>query len=282
MMVKTRLEMPARVAISASESPDITAFGLSKGHMWDALEDLILQVLAANMDFVYGGDLRREGFTRLLFELATRYTPSDEIGKRIRVTNHLAWPVHLGMEVEQIESLAAELEGVAQLVLIGADARPMTPQARRRVPTRTPDTREWIEGLTAMRHFQVSHTEARVALGGQVTEYKGRMPGVAEEALVSLRAHKPLYLVGGFGGATRAVAETLGLAECWDGSRVDWCGHAEFQGWTGDDLRNGLSRDENVTLATTSFVRQAVVLVLRGLYRLSAARNGNKRGTSNA
>lgn len=282
MKPQSRPAEPVTVAISASESPDINAFGLSGGHLRDAVADLVLQVLAAGMDISYGGDLRQYGLTRLLFELVPRYTSSERLGKRTRVTNHLPWPVHIGIPTEQIERTAAEIRGTAELVLVGKDGKPMTLEARRRMPTRTPSADGWVTGLTAMRHFQCSCTDARVVLGGQVTGYKGRMPGVAEEALFSLHGRQPLFLVGGFGGAARDVAETLDLAKPWAGSRANWPGQSDFQGWTGDDLNNRLSREENELLATTPFVRQAIVLVLRGLFRLKAERIANTGGTNHA
>ena len=59
-------------------------------------------------------------------------------------------------------------------------------------------------------------TDARVVLGGAAvprlvdpTGYGGRYPGVVEEAWRTLEAGKPLYVVGGFGGAAGLVAEIL-------------------------------------------------------------------------
>ncbi len=283
MTSDTRHGMRVRVAISASESPDITAFGLSEGHLRDAMAGLALQVLAADMDIVYGGDLRKHGLTELLFELVTRYTPPEDVGRRTRVTNHLAWPVHIAMSIKQIECLVAELRGMAKLVLIGNDGVPMTLQTRRGLSTRESSTKEWIAGLTAMRRHQRSCTDARIVLGGRVAGYQGRMPGVAEEALLSIRARQPLFLVGGFGGSTRDVAETLELAKPWSGSRRNWSGQGEFERWIGNGLNNGLSRKENETLATTPFIEQAIVLILRGLYRLKANRTtGEAEDTAHA
>ena len=39
--------------------------------------------------------------------------------------------------------------------------------------------------------------------------YSGRIPGVVEEALVSLEAGQPLYVIGAFGGAARLVVDLL-------------------------------------------------------------------------
>ena len=41
-----------------------------------------------------------------------------------------------------------------------------------------------------------------------------------------------------------------------------------LENWTGGDLNNGLSDEENQALASTPFIGQAVMLVLRGVNRL--------------
>lgn len=262
------IQQPITVAISTSDSPDMAALGLGEGHLKEATAELALQLLAADANLAYGGDLRVAGFTRLLFQLVLRYTPTADLRSTVRVTNHLAWPVHIRMPVDQIKALATELRGAAEIVLLGCDGTPLSLDARGRLPTRAPSDNEWLSGLTAMREFQRFSTDARVLLGGQVANYKGRMPGVAEEALLSLRAGQPLYLIGGFGGCARDVAETIGLVEPWSGSRNGWTGRRDFERWTGGDLNNGLSSKENQALASTPYIGQAVILVLRGIHRL--------------
>ena len=259
---------PIAIAISTSDSPDMAALGLSEGHLNEAAAELALQLLASGAKLAYGGDLRAHGFTRLLFQLVLRYTSTSDLKDAVRVTNHLAWPVHIRMPVDQIEQLAAELRGAAELVLLGCDGTRVAMDARRKLATREPTEDEWRSGLTAMREFQRSRTDARVLLGGQVADFKGNMPGVAEEALVSLRAGQPVFLIGGFGGCAREIAETLGLVEPWDGSRNGWPGRRRLEKWTGRDLNNGLSSEENEALASTPFIGQAVMLVLRGVNRL--------------
>ena len=232
------------------------------------MAELALQLLAAGANLAYGSDLRVHGFTKLLFRLVTRYTLTADLKSTIRVTNHLAWPVHIRIPVDRIETLAADLRGTARLVLLGSDGTCLTMDARRRLPTREPTGQEWRQGLAAMREFQRSYTDARVLLGGRVADYKSRLPGVAEEALLSLQARQPLFLIGGFGGCTRDVAETLDLAEPSADSRNGWPGRRAFEEWTPPDLNNGLSLEENQALATTPFIGQAVMLVLRGIHRL--------------
>ncbi len=132
------------------------ALGLGEAHLKETTAALALQVLAAGMDLAYGGDLRRGGFTELLFELVLRYTPPNEAGERVRVWNHLAWPVHIRESAVNLESLARELDGVAELVFVGLDGEPMTRDARRRARSRQPSSSEWRAGLTAMRRLQAA------------------------------------------------------------------------------------------------------------------------------
>ena len=87
-----------------------------------------------------------------------------------------------------------------ELVLRSRDGPPLKMDARRGLTTCEPSDDEWSSGLTAMRQFRRSSTDAPVLLGGQVTNYKGRLSGVAEEALVSLGAGQPVFVMGGFGG----------------------------------------------------------------------------------
>lgn len=263
------------VAISISESPDLSVFGLSDAHLRDAMDRLPLHLLSSGARLAYGGDLRKDGFTEWLFELVSRYrreTSETQIG----VTNYLAWPVHISMATDELKAISDSLIGTGDLVCLTQKGRRLDPTTWHKRALHQPSETEWATGLTAMRRVMREATQARVVLGGRVAGYKGIMPGIAEEALLSLQKRQPLFLLGGFGGCTRDVAETLGLVEPWAGSRPDWPGRQKFAAFSSDAglrdastcLSNGLSEDENATLARTPHIDQATILVMRGLHRL--------------
>ena len=262
-------QTPRIVAISMSESPDMAVLGFSEGHLREAVAEFAIYLLASGANLAYGGDLRSGGFTELLFELVMRYRRDEDTDAR--VIDYLAWPVHVRMKATDLDALAAELQGFAQLALIGQDGRWMSMEERHTLPSREPDDREWGTGLTTMRRTMRGETDARIVLGGRVEGYKGAMPGIAEETLLSLEAGQPLFLIGGFGGCTRDIAETVGLVDTWTGSRSGWPGRQHFKRYTQNDLHNGLSSEENQVLARTPHLDQAVTLVMQGLRRL---RNG--------
>ena len=259
--VRTRLV----VSISISESPDMPVLGMSDQHLQDAMYEVATHLLANGADLAYGGDLRPGGFTELLFELLYRYR--DGAGGGCNVTNYLAWPVHIRMAADDINRTVSGLKNI-RLRFIGRDGGDISVRKRQRMTSRQPNKRELSEGLTAMRKMMCSETDARVALGGRVRGYSGRMPGVAEEVLLSLESRRPVFLLGGFGGCARDIAETLGLANRWAGSRPSWPGRDELERYGAEDLRNGLSIEENRALAGSPHLGQAVPLILRGIHRL--------------
>jgi hypothetical protein len=68
------------VAISISESADMSALGLSQEHLLDAMAEIARHLLALGARLVYGGDLRAQGFTELLFELVARHRRDADEG----------------------------------------------------------------------------------------------------------------------------------------------------------------------------------------------------------
>ncbi len=259
------------VGVSVSESPDLGPLGLSDGHLRDAMAEIALQVLASGRSLAYGGDLRHRGFTELLAELVGRYRDHPQHGGTIVVTDYLAWPVHIGMTPDQIARFSDEHRRGARLVFLALDGERLAREQRLMLCAHEPNEEEWTAGLTAMRTAMRRDIQARIVLGGRVEDYRGAIPGIAEEAHLSIEAGQPLFLVGGFGGCTRDIAEAIGLAERWVGSRGAWRGRERFDGrYSWEHLNNGLTEDENRVLARTPHIQEAVGLISRGLRRVLA------------
>ena len=269
----TRPGSVLRVGISISESPDMDALGMSHGHLRDAVARYALNILSMGMSLIYGGDLRKvNGFTTFLFEMLTRYGNHPHHQGPVSVTSFLAWPVHIGMHAADLEEFSKEHADAASIELLNRDGSRLDWQKRLEMESREPDENEWAEGLTSMRRTMCDATIARVVIGGRVEGYRGRMPGIAEEVRLSLEAGQPVYLIGGFGGCTRDIAETMGLVERWSGSRDDWPERKCFESFRSEDLGNGLSHAENDLLARTPHVEQAIMQVRSGLRKVLKSR----------
>lgn len=257
------------VAISISKSPDMEVLGLGQEHLDDALAEVIRYLLVTGARVIYGGDLRQGNFTNILFELVARYQSDASTGDgRAAVRNFFAWPVHISFSAEQVRQLSEDVEGMAELVYLTADGTVMPADERQQLAPRPAAEEEWSAGLTAMRRLVTTLSHARIVIGGQVEGFKGSMPGVAEEALLSLQAGQPLFLLGGFGGCAYDIACDLGLIPSSIGRHTPWPSRAAFKNFSAENLNNGLNAEENTLLAATAHVDQAMALILRGLLRL--------------
>ena len=258
------------IAIAISDSSDMAALGLAPEHLRDAMAEVARHLLAMGARLVYGGDLRANGFTELLFELVARYRRDANLGDvRPAVVNYLAWPIVASKPAAELQRLAKELTGLAELHCLDRQGSEVELDGLNDAVRPQITDADWADALTAMRDVLTHASDARVVLGGRVEGYKGRMPGIAEEASTALQAGQPLFLLGGFGGCARDIAALLGLA-VQNPAPATWVGQDAFQPFDGSALRNGLTAEENAVLARTVHVDQAVALVLRGLLRLTA------------
>lgn len=276
--MKTRFPFSElNAAISISNSPDLHALGLSRLHLEDAMTEIARHLLALGARLSYGGDLRPFGFTEQLIELVIRHqSNSEEFAPTARVTNYLAWPVHAFSErsvwgddwirrSRPIDIVCLTLDG--KRTEFGGKRKDHN--SRKEVPNPRASPTDWREGLTSMRRTMLSESDVRIVLGGQVEGYRGVMPGIAEEALLSLKSQQPLFLLGGFGGCARDIAESLGLIDPWGSQTRNWDGRSSFAQFGEAGLMNGLSIEENKILSRTPHIDQAIPLILKGMMRVT-------------
>jgi hypothetical protein len=258
--------------------------GFGPAHLRDAASEFARFLLAAGATLAYGGDLRQGGFTEVLFELLTAYRAIS--GEAVdAIQSYLSWPIYLDLDATQRARLknTARFQPIEPPASLGVD--PAT-----KVPPTTPENRvAWARSLTAMRERMNAEIHARLLLGGQARGL-GKYPGLAEEALLALRARKPVYLIGAFGGCAEAVIEALRgskptaltldyqVAENLSGAAIELYNSqlppggepidytaltAEFEEFGIAGLNNGLGAAENERLLTTMNLPEMIALVLQ-------------------
>ena len=257
----------ATIAISISDSPDLAVLGMSDRHLKRAMEMVATYLLSFGFRLAYGGDLRQGGFTEQLFELVSRYDRSAQSRGQPGVTDYLPWSACVSLSHDDYLDLSGRLGSSAEIKCLASDGAVLEQFDFPELPLR--DRQVIASSLTAMRRTMLEETSARVVLGGRIEGYQGSMPGIAEEALLTLQAGRPLYILGGFGGCSRDIAESLDLVKpLYDPPRSSWDGYQEFATYDAETLNNGLDYEENCMLARTPHIHQAVTLVLRGLDRI--------------
>ena len=154
----------------------------------------------------------------------------------------------------------------------------------------------WARALTKMREDLEEQAHAHIILGGPETTYSGALPGLLEEALLSLKLAKPTYLIGAFGGAAQGIIESLrepntrrfadlpaklppltqefmtAYNEKHPDTQLDFDAIQQFLGSYGLarlSRNNGLDLEENERLFKTSHLMEMIYLVLTGLTRVT-------------
>jgi len=256
------------IAVSISESDDMGSLGLSKDHLIDAWTETGRHLLALGCSLHYGGDLRVDGFTKILHEVVARHRSNTQISEGILpVTNYLAWPVHCSMPSGRVSELLGELDEISVVKFLGQDGSEIRSRVDMQSFKEPISDQVWVDSLSNMRRRILGACFSQVVLGGKIAGYKGRMPGVAEEFCVAVESGCPVFVLGGFGGGARDICILLGLIDCRSQSAPSWEGSKFIQSLSVDCLNNGLSVEENFILATTPHIDQAIVLVLSGLKR---------------
>lgn len=276
------------VAISISESPDSSTLGIGKAMFEDLSVELARHLLISGAHLVYGGDLRPGGFTELFKDLSYQYGIYEK-DKSLKnyFTSYLAWPIYIGMTpVVQAEYKSCRVN--CQKAEI-PDTIPVGLRDLMVPPTTVENLYCWAESLKSMRQEMESHIDARIILGGRVTGFKGYMPGLYEEAINAAKANHPLYLLGGFGGASARLIQLIKGETSSDKLFEECCSHhlyQEFLSYLDKEkaemnfkvldvfsnnmsvLKNGLSKEENEQLFVTTNVTEIIALVLKGLHTL--------------
>jgi hypothetical protein len=202
------------VGLSISESETWNSLGLIADHQDDLAIDVARQLILLGARLLWAGDLRPKGLGVRLEALVRAYhqaarAPQDHIA------SIPAWPNHQHLSDKDLQPLRA----VADVIRLG---RPHADQSQPDPPA--------LDAIcySLMRRELARLSDARIILGGRLVGHRGRYPGIAEEAFETVRVGAPLYIVGGFGGAARAVYDAIAatgpevsLKTIWDERRKD-------------------------------------------------------------
>jgi len=221
------------VGISVSDAPDRARLGFPQREIDRAVLSLCTALVREGADIAYGGNLEPDGYTFKIFrhlasafagarEAPFRHFIPDPIARRARYEDLLS-TLNNGRGTVRTEIARGTEFFVAVprhgAIRMGADT----------VVRDDADLLAWFgevpavepgAAYSAARQEIAARVDACVVLGGKMgvlsqpnDTYFGAMPGVAEEAILSLEACKPLIALGAFGGAARDIAIALGLID---------------------------------------------------------------------
>lgn len=285
---KNALLFGRKIAISVSSSEDLEILGLSENHLKDISIEIARYLIVNGATLLYGGDLRRDGYTEIFSELSYQYKFLND--KKPRFINYFPFPN------------ARKLSSNDKAELIKKQVEPLILKPPDHLgnpdPTRDYNPRNIIEDrylfaecYTHMRHQMVKDSDARIVLGGIHKNFTGYYPGILEETLYSLQANQPLFLIGGFGGVAKSIIELISGKEVFQISNefqydtdflkqfrdyasprskveMDYKIIVEFFNNCSIDKvskQNGLTIEENRILFESSNIHELVFLIIKGL-----------------
>lgn len=195
-----------RIAISVSESEELEYLGLSDHHLKDISIEIARYLIVNGATMIYGGDLREKGFTELFQELSYQYKYLDD--KKNRFVNYFAFPTARKLTDND---KATFLQKQVDLKIIEAPKHlgNLDPQKLYDPSKNIEDKFLFAECFSGMRVKMAHESDARIVLGGRQKGFTGYFPGIIEETFYSLQAGKPIYILGGFGGASKTIIDVL-------------------------------------------------------------------------
>ncbi len=280
-----------KIAISISINEDIDKLGFSLQHLNDISVEIARYIVANGGTALYGGDLRLGGFTDLFSELSNQYKISND--RTFRFENYFPFPnsklINTSIKVEfkakQINPIILPIPENLGEIDIKKDYKPFDNIQDRYI---------YCECFKDMRIKMAQDCSARIIIGGKISGYLGYMPGIIEEALYTLLNDKPLYLIGGFGGATLKLINLLMGADTKEISNEYQYNTAflkEFKEYINDKYpfsdyevikeklsnfnietissKNKLSVEENEILFTSKNIHEILYLIMKGLTKIN-------------
>ena len=201
-----------------------------------------------DMRVIFGHDWREDGVMRAVADFAGTVATRTAPGETPTATPRMLNVVPVSRVALSNAAIEAQLDsgGVLEVTPFSELAESVAHRAGIRHPGADADPtqlREWE--LTALRHWltELLAPGCRICLGGRLHGFQGQEPGVKQEARLALAYHKPLYLMGGFGGAAKAFAAEADYRHAW----------------------NGLYDDDKSTLFMTTDIEQALRLISQGI-----------------
>ena len=193
------------IAISVSNSENLNEFGLDEQHLNDISIELARYIITNDGTALYGGDLRENGFTKYFEELSSQYTRNDE--DRLAFINYFAHPFLNKIDKKferEFKSKRIGLEKISCPKNISFDYN-IDYQPNKDVN----DRYIYAECFRVLREKMTEDCNAKIIVGGKLSNYLGYIPGVLEEAIYQIESKKPLYIVGGFGGVANEISKLI-------------------------------------------------------------------------
>lgn len=192
-----------KIAFSISDSSD---YALTRAlSIKDISLELFRHIVFNGASIIYGGDLRKNGYTQHFYELAKVYKEFDSSNNSDpNVFNYIAWNT---MYISDEDKAKFKHNGVKLVECkkpkeyVGKDNHKLLTDST------LEDNYLYTKSLNQMRLERNEASDALIVVGGKTFGYHGVCPGTLEELLLATKKRIPIYVLGGFGGMSAIIAK---------------------------------------------------------------------------
>lgn len=275
------------ISISNPRKDNLVNIGQNEEYIKQLSQTLARYLLGNGATLIYGGDLRPDGFTENLI-MEAKILNSRLKEQKIKLINYISWPIYL----KDTKATTMWMANYKDVLLMKKVCFPEKIE-------NSIDTNKFIESnnlensyiwsccLTKMREEMIQETDIRIFAGGSAKNYKGKMPGILEELLISIKKKTPIYLLGGFGGIVSDICKCIENEDVPEVLTMEWQiinnnnykELMELYKKKGEEIdylkivkeiknikmNNGLNIEDNRKLYNTVYIDEAIYLVLKGL-----------------
>ena len=251
------------VGISISESEEMELLGFDRSEVNRTVVRLSESLLGAGARLAFGHDWRPGGVMEAVATLALRYhgvrpNAKGDFAGGAPILNIVAWP-----DIPFLQQLENDKGNpMAQMLRGIVDAR-QSPSDQA-VTLRT-------EALTKMREELAEQCDVRICLGGKLTGFEGKYPGIIEEALCSMDRGKPVIASAIFGGAAAVIIQGLSQGKFGvphffkpDPRIKEWEEEIRNRAFIDSVSKEFLSKTKDTHLWESTSIEQCTERILRG------------------
>lgn len=274
------------IAISVSNSENLNELGLDEQHLNDISIELARYIISNDGTALYGGDLRENGFTKYFEELSSQYTRNDD--DRYAFINYFAHPFLNKIDKKIEREFKSKRIGLKKISCpehiyfdFDKNYQPFNEVNDRYI---------YAECFRVLRKKMTEDCNAKIIVGGKLSNYLGYIPGVLEEAIYQIESKIPLYIVGGFGGVANEISKLiLGEKSSFLSNEFQYSSSflEEFKDFVKDkynyhdyevinnlftdfnlktlSINNFLTEDENKRLFISKNIHEITYLIMKGM-----------------
>jgi len=281
-----------KIAISVSECEELEQLGFSDHHLKDISIEIARYLMVNGATMLYGGDMRNGGYTEIFRDLSHQYRHLGD--KEFRFINYFPFPNSKAITMD-VKADFMSKQVYPEIINIPSHLGKIDSEKKYEPFKDVQDRFIFSECFTDMRTKMAQNSDMRIVLGGKQKNFLGYYPGIVEEAYQTLKANKPIYLIGGFGGAAKSIIKIIQgdiPAQMTNDFQFDTDFLKEFKSYVSGkstikldyeylegffktntveaiSRQNGLSVEENLILFESTNIHEIVFLIMKGLKNIS-------------